>query len=893
MLSFPRIQRPPLLVPILFCAVLCSLIACLPKATLAVEKNTAFLPFKINAPDAERLAEMADRALAEQASAKGGIMMSRSQAESLVRYDGVWPPPLEAIGKVAEAMGADYVVAGSLNKLGERLSIDCVIFDVLTPKAPHSAFRETDSLQDLGRVTGEIVGGMLAYSNRSFTVASIAPAGNERIDAGAILQKITTKPGDLYDPGTLREDLKAVFAMGYFDNVEIEATDGASGKDILFRLQEKPLIGSVVVAGAEEIAEQDVRDAAGITANSILNPAKVNDAVAKVKDLYKSKGYYNTEVNARISEADNANAEVRFEIKEGSKVTIEEIGFTGNNSFSSDELEDVLQTGTYKWWISWLTDAGVLKMDVLKQDAERVGAFYHNQGYIEAKVGEPVVEQKEDALYVTFPVDEGPRYRVGTVDIQGDLLKSKEELIGTLKIREQEFLNRQVLREDVTRLTDLYAEQGYAFAEINPKVSKSEVGKRVDILLNISQGKLVHFNRVEIKGNSRTRDNVIRRDLKVQEGGKFDSKAIRTSTQKLNRLGFFEEVNITPKPTMQEDLMDVVVDVKEKSTGQFAVGAGYSSSENLLFMGEISENNLFGTGNRLSLKAATSSSSTRYNMNFTNPRIWDSQVSGSIDLYDWEREFDDYTKDTTGSTFRLGHPLVEEWRIYYGYSISDTELTDISENASTIILRSKDINLTSAVDVSLVRDTRDKLFSPTSGSRNSVTVEYAGGPLGGDAEYTKLEGSSSWYFPLIWSTVFHVRGAAGKAFENEDGKLPVYEHFYLGGMNSIRGFDSASISPLDPTTLEKIGGDKMWFANIELIFPLIKDMGMDGMIFTDFGNVYDVDEDWDFGDYKKSAGVGVLWASPLGPLRLAWGYNLDRQDDEESSTWDFSMGGTF
>ncbi len=893
MLPFTRIQRSPKLISLLLCTVFCSLIAGLPGAANALEQKTAFLPFKINAPDGSRLAEVADKALAEETAAKGGTMLPRRQAESLVRYDGIWPPPFGAIGKVAEAVGADYVVVGSLNRLGERISVDCVIIDVLAPKAPHSVFRETDSVQGLAQVTGEIVGTMLAHSNRSYTVASIAPDGNKRIDAGAILQKITTKPGDLYDPATLRQDLKAVFAMGYFDNVEIEATDGASGKDVVFRVQEKPLIGSVVIVGADEIAEQDIREAAGITANSILNPAKVNDAVAKVRDLYKSKGYYNTEVSARISESDKANTEVRFEIKEGKKITIEEIGFTGNTNYSADELEDVLQTGTYKWWLSWLTDSGVLKMDVLKQDAERVAAFYHNQGYIEAKVGEPVVEQKEDALYVTFPIDEGPRYRVGTVDIQGDLLKSKEELVASLKIREQEYLNRQVLREDVTRLTDLYAEQGYAFAEINPKVSKSEIGKRVDITLNISQGKLVYFNRVEIKGNTRTRDNVIRRDLKVQEGGKFDSKAIRTSTQKLNRLGFFEEVNITPKPTMQEDLMDVVVDVKEKSTGQFAVGAGYSSSENLLFMGEISENNLFGTGNKLSLKASTSSSSTRYNMNFTNPRLLDSQVSGSVDLYDWEREFDDYTKDTTGATFRLGHPLVEEWRIYYGYTIADTELTDISENASTIILRSKDINLTSAADVSLVRDTRDKLFSPTSGSRNSITVEYAGGPLGGDAEYTKLEGSSSWYFPLIWSTVFHVRGAAGKAFENEDGKLPVYEHFYLGGMNSIRGFDSASISPLDSVTGEKIGGDKMWFANIELIFPLIKDMGMDGMIFTDFGNVYDVDEDWDFGDYKKSAGVGVLWASPLGPLRLAWGYNLDRQDDEESSTWDFSMGGTF
>jgi outer membrane protein insertion porin family len=311
-------------------------------------------------------------------------------------------------------------------------------------------------------------------------------------------------------------------------------------------------------------------------------------------------------------------------------------------------------------------------------------------------------------------------------------------------------------------------------------------------------------------------------------------------------------------------------------------------------MGEISENNIFGTGNRLSFAASTSSENTRYNMNFTNPRLYDSQVSGSIDLFDWERQYDDFTKDSTGATLRLGHPLLEEWRIFYGYTISNTDLTDINvDTVSQVILDSLDIHLTSAADISLVRDTRDKLFSPTSGSRNSISVEYAGGPLGGDAQFTKVEGSSSWYFPMVWSTVFHVKGSAGQAFENEDGKLPVYEHFYLGGMNSIRGFQSSSISPVDPVTGDKIGGDKMWFGNVSIIFPLVKDMGIDGEIFHDFGNVYATDADWDFGDYKKTAGVGVMWASPLGPLRLAWGFNLDQKDNEDSSNWDFSMGGNF
>lgn len=872
-------------------AVVLSWIACSSGAALALEHNTLFLPFKINAPEAANTAVMADKALEQEVMAKGMKMLPRSQAEKVVNYGGAWPPATGALVKAAEAAGADYVVVGSLNKLGNRISIDCAVVDMLSPRAPYSTFREADSINDLPRVTGDIVGTMMTYSNRSAVVASIAPEGNERIDAGAILQKISTKPGDLYDPSTLRQDLKTVFSLGYFDNVEIESTDSEAGKKVVFRVKEKPLVSSVVITGADEIKEEDVRDAAGITANSILNPYKVNEAVQKIKDLYKSKGYYNTDVNAEINTGNDGRAEVRFAIGEGEKITVEEIAFTGNTSFSEGDLRDVIQTSTHKWWISWLTDAGVLKMDILRQDAERIVNFYQNQGFVDAKVGEPMVEQKEESLYVTFPIDEGARYKVGTVDIEGDLLKSKEELLAALKIRDEEYLNRQVLRDDITHLTDIYAEKGYAFADINTKINKSEENKRIDLTLRVNKGSLAYINRVEVKGNTRTRDNVIRRDLKVEEGGQFNSKAIRTSTQKLNRLGFFEEVTVTPRPTMVENQMDVVVDVKEKSTGQFSVGAGYSSSENVLFMGEISEDNIFGTGNKLSLAASTSSKTTKYNLTFTNPRLYDSQVSGSVNLFNWEHEYDDFTKDSTGGTVRLGHPLVEEWRIYYGYTLSDTDITDIDDDASSYIKRSAEINWESKVELSLVRDTRDKMFSPTEGSRNSVSVEYAGGVLGGDAEFTKVEASSSWYFPLFWKTVFHVKGAAGQAFENEDGKLPVYEHFFLGGMNSIRGFESASISPLDDG--DKIGGDKMWYGTVSIIFPLIKDMGMDGEIFHDFGNVYAVEDDWDFGTYKKTAGVGLLWSSPLGPIRLAWGFNLDKQDGEDSSNWDFSMGGTF
>ena len=884
-----NLRRTPL-------SIIALLVICMSLATFsnvsAAEQNTAFLPLKINAENSAQVAKRVDAALEAALTDKGFAMVPRAKAEKMVDYQGAWPPTAETLAKVADSSGFDYVAVGSLTIIGDQVSVDMQIFDVLAPASPHSSYREGASLEEIDSVLAGTVVDILGFSSRNAIVASIAPAGNERIDSGAILRKIATKPGDFYSPEALRRDLKSVFSMGYFDNVEIEVNDTPSGKEVIFRVLEKPLISTITFTGTDEISESDVRDAANIQVNTILNPSKLNDAIKRINALYKSKGYYNTRSTAKLSYPTPQTAEVRFVIQEGQKMSIANIAFVGNTAFDDGDLEDVIQTSSWNW-LSWITEAGILKMDVLQQDAARLGAYYNNHGFIEAKIGTPKVEEKDGDLYVTFYIEEGPRYRVGTVEIEGDLIEDKDKLISMLQIRDEKFLNRKILRDDTLKLTDLYAEHGYAFAEVNPKINKSSQGKRVNITFKVDKGSLVYFNRIEIRGNTRTRDNVIRRDLTVKEGGVFDSKAVRVSTQRLQRLGYFEEVTVTPQPTMNEDQMNVLVDVKEKSTGQFSIGAGYSSSDKLMFMGEISEDNFLGLGTRLSLSASLSAVTNRFNLSYTDPRIFDSNVSAGVDAFNWEREYDDYTKDSWGGGLRFGHHLWERWRIFYGYTWSDTNLSDISANASDYLLRSADINITSSIRVSVSRDTRNRVFNTSSGSKNVMSLKYAGGILGGDAAFTKLEGSSSWFFAMPLSTVFHAKVAGGQAFENEDDKLPVYENFYLGGMNSIRGFKSASISPVDPENNEKYGGDKMWYSNLEVTFPLLTDAGLYGVAFTDFGNVYASEDNWDFSDIKKSAGLGVNWMSPMGPLRLVWGYNLDKQPDDEDASWDFAMGGNF
>ena len=395
-----------------------------------------------------------------------------------------------------------------------------------------------------------------------------------------------------------------------------------------------------------------------------------------------------------------------------------------------------------------------------------------------------------------------------------------------------------------------------------------------------------------IKGNSRTRDKVIRREIDVKESGLFNSVALKKSQERLNRLEYFESVEINPVPTMDESLMDLQVEVKEKATGNFSIGAGYSSVDSFMFMSEVSQNNFLGKGQRVSLKANISGTSSQYNFNFTEPHLADSNLLFGFDVFNWMREYDDFTKDSKGFGLRFGYPIWRQWKMSTGYTFEDSTLSDVQATASQIIKDSMDINITSALGLGFSLDTRDKLTDPSKGSLYTINSKYAGGFLGGDADFTKFEGSSSWFFKVPWDSTFHYKLAAGYTFANTEGKLPVYEKFYLGGMNSVRGFKSSSISPRAANG-DKIGGGKMFYSNVEWIFPLVKDAGLKGLVFFDCGNVYDVDADWDFGVIKKSVGAGFRWLSPMGPLRLEWGYNLAPTDYEVQSNWDFSLGGSF
>jgi outer membrane protein insertion porin family len=861
----------------------------------SASQKTSFLPLNVHSSDDSRAVQTAaDKELLIALTSSNITLIPRSEAEKLVNYHDSWPPSAPTLKILADKTNSDNMAAGDLTVIGSKISIDIKLFDLLSPDNPTYFFQTAESLGGLPDALGEIATKIKNHLEREFRIASIAPEGNQRIDSGAILSKILTKAGDPYSQTGLRNDLKEIFKMGFFNDVQIDIKDSPQGKNVVFRVVEKPVINSITFEGIDELKEEDVKAAANVKDHFILNPAKISGAEDAIRKLYKTKGFYNSKVTSTIAYPDDKGANIRFIINEGKKIFIKEISVEGNVTFTDTELLDEIDTGE-KWFMSWLTDTGLLDINKIQQDAQKIVTYYNNNGFLEAKVGEPQVTQQEEWLFVKFIVEEGPRFRVGTVDVTGDLIGDKDKMLALLTIREQKFVSRQIIRDNILALTDHYAESGYAFASIKPITAKSPGGDRMDVTLKITKGNLVYIDRIAIKGNTRTRDNVIRRELRIAEGGVFDSKALRQSTQALQRLMYFEEVTITPEPSLDPDRMNVIIQVKEKSTGTFSIGAGYSSADKLILMGQIAENNFFGRGDTLSLSANVSGKSSRYNLGYTNPHLNDSPLSWGVDLFSTEREYDDYTKDSKGGGIRLGYPIFEKWQIIGNYSYTDTDLTDVSEDASYIIRNSVDLHVTSAVKVTLVRDTRNKRYGASEGSRNSVSAKYGGGPFGGDAEFTKLEGSSGWYFPLPLKTIFHANLSVGQVFENQTDKLPVYERFYLGGLNSMRGFKPLKISPIDPLTNERIGGDKTWYTNTEFVFPLLETQGLMGVLFLDVGQVLNDDENWgeNTDSIKKGTGIEVRWLSPMGPLRLVWGYNLDPIDGEDDSVWDFSVGGTF
>jgi len=857
-----------------------------PAAISAAEPiKVTLLPFTVysKSPAAFLQGALYDNLARELSKAKNVQLTPKEKIMQLMADRKVDDTAIVAMSKITAVA---YVVSGTLTELGERLNVDVRIYDVTADKflPPYSA--QGKGPESISSIASQLRGDILIKIAATQRIASISFQGNKKIESSAINQVLKSTQGSIYSESGLADDIKAIYKLGYFDDVVADVTETADGRVITFIVKEKGLITDIQIKGNKKLDTKDIEAALSFKTRQALNREKITSSIEKIKTLYDSKGYYNAEITYTVEKEREKDIRVVFNIKENDKIYIKKISFEGNQSYREKELKGLMKTeeqGVFHYF----TDSGLLKKDDLKQDVNKINAFYLNNGFINAHVGDPNVSFDKKGIYVKIPITEGRRFKIGRADIAGDALKTpRSVLMGKLNIRKQDNFDRGAIIKDMELLTQACNDEGYAYADVSPMTRVNEKDLTVDVTYQIKKGNTVYFNRISLSGNTKTRDKIIRRNILITEGDLYSSTNLKDSYKNLMRMRYFEEVDFQSEKGPDDTLADVNIRVKEKPTGMVSMGAGYSALDKAMVMAQVSQENLFGRGQSLSLKANLGSVSSMYDLSFTEPWLFDIPLWSKFDLWNSTRSYDTYNLGTQGFGAVFGYPLWERIMGYVSYTLAFTNVRDIQSTASSYIQQQAGNATTSSMGFTLSRDTTDDNFFPTTGSKNAGTILQAGGPLGGSTSFTKYTGTTAWFFPLPLETVFDVRGRIGFLQPNQDQQLPVYERYYLGGIGTLRGL--RDVGPRDPVTNDLIGGTTMLCFNVDYVFPLIKNAGMKGVVFYDTGNAWD--GGYHLGDMRQTAGAGIRWYSPAGPLRLEWGYVLDRKPGEDPSRWEFTMG---
>jgi outer membrane protein insertion porin family len=761
--------------------------------------------------------------------------------------------------------------------------------------------------------------------------------GNLRVEDDGIRLHLKSRIGEVFDSGVVEQDVKAIFRMGFFDDVQAELSPEGV---LTYAVKEKPYIREVKIQGASQVSKEKIESAFGVGARTILDRTKVADGVDKVRKLYSEQGYVNAAVDFAVSVEASNQAVVTLDISEGSRLLIKKVLFEGNKNFSQSELKDLIATKE-EWIFSFITNRGVLDRDMLTNDVAILSNHYNDHGYVEHKIEDPVILRGRDGLEVFFRVHEGPQYRVGKVEIGGELIQDGQQMLKSVKLTTGQIFRGSRLREDVTGLQDMYSNKGFAFVQVDPITKINGAQKNVDVALVITKGPPVYFNRVLVAGNTKTRDKVVRRELFANEQELYSGTKITQSRNALQRTGYFEDVQVTTKKTNQPDTLDLLVDVKEGPTGTFQVGAGYSSGDGFLFNANVAEKNLLGKGQGVSGSFSIGTSRQDFIVSVNDPYFNDSKVALGIDAFNTEREFNDFDERKLGFGVNTSYPLKDFNMPFFGrgktnpnpgsdelasnptpsvwdylrggvnYDLTRETINGISSTAPETIKAEKGTSLTSSVTPGITYDSRDHFFAATEGTKSGLSVKMAG--LGGDSRFVKSDLSGRWHYPLLkdpkWggNWVLALGGQIGYGIglaERNSGEkdLPLFERYFLGGINSIRGFAERSIGPRAPSdcrvpkggtepvchSTDVIGGEKAMVLNTELLFPIMEQYGLRGVAFFDMGSAFS--ESFSFNELRRSVGAGVRWMSPFGPLRVELGFPLAKRPGDETSVLGFSIG---
>ena len=728
-------------------------------------------------------------------------------------------------------------------------------------------------------------------------ISSVSIRGNQRVESRTILSYMNIQSGDKFSPADIDNSLKALYATGFFSDVSIRI----EGNTLVVQVVENPIISRVAFEGNDRIETKDIEKEMELKPRSIYSKDKVQSDVSRILDIYRRSGRYNATVEPKVIKQDQNRVDLVYEISEGQAALVQKISFVGNEKYSSQDLRKAIRTEETRWY-NFLSDNDKYDPDRLQFDQELLRRFYVNEGYADFQVKSAHAELSpaKDSFYLTFVVEEGPQYKLGDVSVVSELAGDKKpDFTSMLTTVKGDTYDASKVDASVDAITKELGNQGYAFVDIQPKLDRDPATQTVGLTYIIKPGPRVYVERINVTGNVRTLDKVIRREFRLAEGDAYNSAKLQRSEQRINNLGFFEKAEVKNEPGSAPDKTVVNVDVKEKSTGEINIGAGFSSTDGIIGNIGLSESNLLGRGQSIKTDFVLATRRKQAELSFTEPYFLDRELAAGFDIYRTYRDFtqeSSYISDIKGINLRLGYSFTEELQHSVYYTAHNNTIRDVPSTASIYIQQQEGTNTTSAVGQTFTLDERNNKFDPTKGYIARLTQEVAG--LGGNTKYLKHEFKAGYYYPVAAKWTLSFLGSAGyiKGIGGEDVRIS--DRFFIGG-DDMRGFANAGIGPRDKNTNDALGGNTYYVGTTELRFPLglPDDLGVSGAVFTDVGSLWNLDSVGvnilDKNSARVSSGFGMLWSSPFGPIRIDLAKALVKEDFDQTELFRFSFGTRF
>lgn len=739
-------------------------------------------------------------------------------------------------------------------------------------------------------------------SKPSLKVLRIDVRGNQVVHTSTILSNMKTEVGVELNQRMINDDVKRLYATGFFQDIRMDVEEGAEGVHLIVVVDEKPIVRKVVIEGSKVLKEQELRKELGLIEGQVLDEFSVKQGLNKIKERYNSKGFHFVRLRYRV-DTDRATKEatVFVTVDEGAKFRISEVRFEGAKSFPEKRLRKLLKTKPRNLW---LFRFGTFKDQKFRDDLDRIAAFYQWNGFLDVKVSHDVeYDDAKGKIIVKIQIEEGRRYEAGEVQLDGVKVVPESEVWQLLKMLPGSVYSQQQLAAEVQAIRDFYFHFGHLGVEIYPDVNVRQDVAKVDVVYHIKEGDLFFVEKVKIRGNTKTKDIVIRRELRIQPGDKFDGKALANSKQRLDNLGFFEEVSYEPESGTVPNRKNIIFHVKEKRTGELSFGAGVSSIDQFIGFAEIAQRNfdllnwprLTGGGQKVSLRGRWGTITRNFEFSFEEPYLFNKPVSFGLDVYDQRQEKRnvDFREERLGIGTTFSKAFTDLYRAGVGYRLERVKLFDLESDAPSVVRLFEGKNWLSRLKLFFNRDTRDNVIFPTKGSIGGLSAELVGTILGGEEDYYILQGN----YTKFWSFdegkhVIEIKTRLGFSDEFGSETVPVFDRFYAGGLGTVRGFNFRRVGPIEAGSA--IGGTSMVLVNLEYTFSLPYLENFKGALFVDFGDVEEDNYSIDFGEFRASIGPGIKVNTPIGPIALYYGLPiLNRDTEDKNGRFEFSLSRGF